>query len=102
MKSQNPLHLRLNPSYDNFSEWIAAGFDLTGVDLARTRMLASKERSNSSNMTSRTSQILKEIRRHNTNLPNEDEQLANLYRLPKRPYGLEITNLLGYFTTLSA
>jgi hypothetical protein len=79
---------RLNPSYDNFSEWIAAGFDLTGVDLARARK-SSLDKSNS-HFASKANTMLREIHKHNRNLNQESEQLMELYRIPKRPYGKEI------------
>lgn len=81
-------NFRLNPSYDNFSEWIAAGFDLTGVDLARARKLKS-----TSQYTEQANQILKQINKHNRSLPNANECLQALYHLPKRPFGMSLNSV---------
>lgn len=86
------MFFRLNPSYDNFSEWIAAGYDLAGVDLARARR-HSLDRHNTQFATN-VNQILREIHRHNISIQQESKQLAELSRIPKRPFGLNFNFIL--------
>ncbi|KAF7634899.1 ENT domain-containing protein [Meloidogyne graminicola] len=84
----NGIVKKLNPSYDNFSEWLAAGLDLTGAEMANSRRL----QLNNSNpsLADHSGQILREIHRHNRNLSRESiaasEAIAELYHLPKRPF----------------
>nr|CAD2127551.1 unnamed protein product [Meloidogyne enterolobii] len=84
----NEIVQKLNPSYDNFSEWLAAGLDLTGAELANSRRQQSNN--NNSTLSDHSTQILREIRRHNRNLSRESnvasEAIAELYQLPKRPF----------------
>uniref|UniRef100_A0A914LN16 ENT domain-containing protein n=1 Tax=Meloidogyne incognita TaxID=6306 RepID=A0A914LN16_MELIC len=84
----NEIVQKLNPSYDNFSEWLAAGLDLTGAELANSRRQQSNN--NNSTLSDNSTQILREIRRHNRNLSRESnvasEAIAELYQLPKRPF----------------
>nr|CAD2152583.1 unnamed protein product [Meloidogyne enterolobii] len=83
----NEIVQKLNPSYDNFSEWLAAGLDLTGAELANSRR---QQLNNNSSLSDHSTQILREIRRHNRNLSREScgasEAIAELYQLPKRPF----------------
>ncbi|CAK5089992.1 unnamed protein product [Meloidogyne enterolobii] len=94
----NEIVQKLNPSYDNFSEWLAAGLDLTGAELANSRRQQSNN--NNSTLSDHSTQILREIRRHNRNLSQEScgasEAIAELYQLPKRPFSL----FLIYFNFL--
>uniref|UniRef100_A0A914KG79 ENT domain-containing protein n=1 Tax=Meloidogyne incognita TaxID=6306 RepID=A0A914KG79_MELIC len=83
----NEIVQKLNPSYDNFSEWLAAGLDLTGAELANSRR---QQLNKNSTLSDHSTQILREIRRHNRNLSREScgasEAIAELYQLPKRPF----------------
>ncbi|KAL7074568.1 hypothetical protein ACQ4LE_006363 [Meloidogyne hapla] len=84
----NEIVQKLNPSYDNFSEWLAAGLDLSGAEMANSRR--QQLNNNNSKLVDHSTQILREIRRHNRNLSHESyvasEAIAELYQLPKRPF----------------
>uniref|UniRef100_A0A915NIE0 ENT domain-containing protein n=2 Tax=Meloidogyne floridensis TaxID=298350 RepID=A0A915NIE0_9BILA len=86
-EKQENVIFKLNPSYDNFSEWLAAGLDLTGAELANSRR---QQLNKNSTLSDHSTQILREIRRHNRNLSREScgasEAIAELYQLPKRPF----------------
>lgn len=63
--------------------------DLTGAELANSRR---QQLNKNSTLSDHSTQIFREIRRHNRNLSREScgasEAIAELYQLPKRPFSL--------------
>lgn len=81
---------RLNPSYDNISEWLAAGYSLVSLDFPKIVQINTAVDKTTSSL---SSLMQKQMAKHNANLDDERNALLKLLQLSKKPYG----NFKAYF-----